>query len=81
MQYQESYTEFDPGLLELIKSAIPTSFASALAASGTELAFPQDRGLELKLKYDVTEEGGKFSLKISWDNDTGENDEEDEDED
>lgn len=81
MQYQESYTEFDPGLIELIKKTVPPSFANALKANGTELDFPQDRGLELKLKYDVGEEGGKYTLKLSWDNETGESDEEDNDED
>ena len=81
MQYQESYTEFDLGLIEAIKKAIPTSFASALKANGTELEFPQDRGIELKLKYDAGEEGRKFTLKLSWDNETGENDEEVDDED
>lgn len=81
MQYQESYTQFDPGLLELIKSAIPASFASALNASGIVLDFPQERELELKLKYDVSEEGGAFSLKFSWDNDSEEDDEEADDED
>ncbi len=78
MQYQESYTEFDLGILELIKKTIPASFASALKESGTELDIPQDRELELKLKYDVAEEGGKFTLKLSWDNETGESDEVDE---
>ncbi|NLE24315.1 MAG: hypothetical protein GX625_03075 [Clostridiaceae bacterium] len=81
MQYQESYTEFDLGLIEAIKKVIPTSFASALKANGTELEFPQDRGIELKLKYDAGEEGRKLTLKLSWDNETGENDEEVDDED
>lgn len=80
MKYQESYTQFDSELLELIKKAIPASFVSALNAGGTVLDFPQDRELELKLKYDVSEEGGAFSLKLSWDNGSGE-DEEDVDED
>jgi hypothetical protein len=77
MKYEESYTQFDSGLLELIKRAIPSSFASGLKASGTELYFPQESELEMKLKYDVSEEGGKFSLKLSWDNESEENDEED----
>lgn len=80
MQYQETYTEFDPKILDLIKKTIPASFASALRESGTALDFPQDRELEMKLKYTVSEEGGKFSLKLSWDNEAGENDD-DEDED
>lgn len=81
MQYQESYTQFDSELLELIKKAIPASFTTALEENGTELNFPQDRAVELKLKYDVNEEGGKFSLKFSWDDGSEENDEENEDED
>ncbi len=80
MQYQESYTQFDTGLLELVKKAIPASFITALEENGTTLAFPQDRELGLKLKYDVSEEGGKFSLKFTWDNES-ENDEENEEED
>lgn len=76
MQYQESYTEFDCGLLELIKKAIPATFANALMASGIVLDFPQERGLELKLKYDISEESGAFSLKLCWDNESEENDDE-----
>jgi hypothetical protein len=74
MQYQESYAQFDTGLLDLIKKSIPVSFAN-----GAGLEFPQDREIELKLKYEVTEEGGAFSLKFSWDNDLGEEEEEEDD--
>ena len=81
MKYEEAYTEFDSRLLELIKSAIPASFATSLRENGTKLEFPQDLGLELKLKYDVREDGGAFSLKISWDNETEETEEEEEDSD
>lgn len=76
MQYQESYAQFDTGLLDLIKQSIPASFVS-----GAGLEFPQDREIELKLKYDVSEEGGAFSLKFSWDNDLGEEEEEEEEDD
>lgn len=81
MIYEESYTQFDSELLDLIKRAIPPSFTSALEASGAALVIPQDRVIESKLKYDVSEEGGKFSLKLSWDNGSGEEDEEDNEDD
>jgi len=82
MKYEESYTEFDAGLLALVKKTIPASFAGSLKESGIDFNFPKDRELELKVKYDVSEEGGSFSLKFSWDNESGEDEEEEnEDED
>jgi hypothetical protein len=78
MQYEESYTQFDVGLLELIKRAIPASFENAMKAGGSELVFPLEREIELKLKYDTSEAGGKFTLILSWDNELGDYEEDDE---
>ncbi|NLV51087.1 MAG: transcription initiation factor IIE [Clostridiales bacterium] len=74
MKYEETYAQFDPGLLDTVKRAIPASFADNLKSSGIEFV-PDDRELELKVKYDVREEGGAFSLKFSWDYDPGDADE------
>ncbi|NMA37872.1 MAG: transcription initiation factor IIE [Papillibacter sp.] len=79
MQYQEAYTEFDSGLLDLVLKKIPAAFAGTLMENGTALVIPRDRALELKVKYDVSEDGGAFSLKFTWDNDLEEFEEEEED--
>ena len=80
MKYEESYSEFDIELLGLLKKAVPDSFAEKLQEGGIELEFPKDRELELKVKYDVSEEGGSYTLKVSWDNELDEEEEENEDE-
>jgi hypothetical protein len=53
----------------MIKRAVPETFLKKLKMEGRDLEFPQDRELELKVKYDIDDDGGSFTLKISWDND------------
>ncbi|NLO48039.1 MAG: hypothetical protein GX111_06965 [Clostridiales bacterium] len=81
MKYAESYTEFDAAQLELLKNAVPASFAENLKAGGIDAVLPEDRELELKVKYDVNAEGGSFSLKLIWNNEDAEVDNDDDDED
>lgn len=78
MKYEESYTQFDAELLDLVLRAIPDSFTNALKASGVESVFPPENNLEFKIKHDVSEEGGALTLKFTWDYESGEDDEDEE---
>lgn len=80
MKYEEDFTESKVDVVSLIKKAVPDSFVEKLQEGGIKFEFPKDREFEFKVKYDVTEEGGSCSLKVSWDNDLYEEEDEEDDE-
>ncbi|HZK70262.1 MAG TPA: transcription initiation factor IIE [Clostridia bacterium] len=80
MKYEENFTELKVDVVDLIKKAVPDSFIAKLQEGGIKFEFPKDREFEFKVKYDVTEEGGSCSLKVSWDNDLYEEEDEEDDE-
>lgn len=82
MIYEESFTDISDEKLRLIQDAIPNSFIEKLKDGGLDFAYPTDRELEFKVKYDISEFGGSISIKVSWDGDVEEvDDDDDEDED
>lgn len=80
MKYQETYAGLNVDVAELVKKVVPDTFRKKLEVEGRGIELPKDRDLELKVKYDITEEGGSLTLKISWDYDAVEEEGEEEDE-
>jgi hypothetical protein len=81
MKYEESYPGLSAEIAKLLKKTVPDSFARNLDEAGVKLELPEDRELELKVKYDIDEDGGSLGLKISWNNEIEEDEEDDKDED
>jgi hypothetical protein len=77
MKYEETFPGLNAEIAQLLKKTVPDSFARNLDEAGVKLALPEDRELELKVKYDIDEDGGSLGLKISWNNEIEEEDEED----
>lgn len=77
MKYQESFTGLKSDFADFVKKAVPELFTGKLAVEGRKVSIPKDANLDYKVKYDDDEEGGSFTIKVSWDNET-ESDEQDE---
>jgi len=77
MKYEEDFADISDDVLSLIQTAIPDSFIAKLKDAGLVFAFPSDRELQYKVKYDISEFGGACSIKIAWDGDVEEEDDED----
>lgn len=79
MKYEESYGALRADVIDQIKKLVPEAFTEKLLAGGVGFEFPQDRELELKVKYDIDEVGGSCTLKVIWENEIAEEDEDEED--
>lgn len=81
MKYEETYPGIQAELTELIRKTVPDTFSASLREAGVNFGLPTDKELELKIKYDVDENGGSLTLKVLWDNSVEEEEEDEEDED
>ncbi|MFZ5988999.1 MAG: amphi-Trp domain-containing protein [Bacillota bacterium] len=68
MKYQQDFFGSKSDLAEFIKKIIPELFSGKLEVEGKGVCLPTDRDLDYKVKFSEDEEGGSFTLKISWDN-------------
>jgi len=68
MKYQEGFFGSRSDFAEFIKKIIPDLFSKRLVVEGQSVVLPTDRDLEYKIKYDVDDDGGSFTLKVSWEN-------------
>lgn len=68
MKYQETFLGTKTEFGEYIKKAVPDLFAGRLAIEGKTVTVPADTELDYKVKYDESEEGGSFTIKVSWEN-------------
>jgi hypothetical protein len=71
MKWQETGLGTKADFADFIKKMIPDLFASRFAVEGKQIALPADKDLDYKVKYDEDEAGGSFTIKVSWDNETG----------
>jgi len=66
MKYQESFIGSKTEFGEYVKRMIPDLFSGRLSVEGKQVSLPTDKDLEYKVKYDEDEEGGSFTIKVSW---------------
>jgi amphi-Trp domain-containing protein len=74
MKYQETGVGQKADFAEFVKKVIPELFGGRFAVEGKTVTLPSDTELEYKTKYDVEEQSGSFSIKVSWDYATDEED-------
>lgn len=77
MKYQQSFLGSKSEFADFIKKTIPELFSGNLKVDGKGVTIPTDKDLDYKIKLDDSEEGGAFSLKVSWDNEVNTMTEED----
>jgi amphi-Trp domain-containing protein len=70
MKYQESSNGQRSDFAGFIKKIVPDLFGGRLAVEGKTVTLPTDCDLEYKVKYDDGENGGAFTIKVSWDYDS-----------
>ena len=68
MKYQETYLGTKTEFGDYIKKAVPDLFAGRLAIEGKAVTLPADTDLDYKVKYDEDEQGGSFTIKVTWEN-------------
>lgn len=68
MKYQEAFTGSKSEFGDYIKKAVPELFAGKLVVEGKPVAIPVGNDLDYKVKYDEDEQGGSFTIKVSWEN-------------
>ena len=68
MKYQEGGFGKKTDFADFIKKMVPELFSGKLAVEGKSVTLPVDNDLDYKVKYDENEEGGSFSVKVSWSN-------------
>lgn len=67
MKYQETSIGQKSDFADFIKKIVPELFGSRLIVEGKTVSLPSDCDLEYNVKYAVEENGGSFSIKVSWD--------------
>ncbi len=68
MKYQEAFTGSKTEFGDYIKKAVPELFAGKLVVEGKPVTIPVGNDLDYKVKYDEDEQGGSFTIKVSWEN-------------
>lgn len=76
MKFQQDFIGSKAEFADFIKKIIPELFAGRLDVEGRTIVIPGDRDLEYKLKFTEEQDGGSFNLKVSWDSDFEEDDDE-----
>ncbi len=66
MKYQEAYLGSKTEFGEYIKKMVPELFSGKLSVEGKPVSLPTDKDLEYKVKYEEDEDGGSFSVKVTW---------------
>ena len=74
MRYQDVYLGSRSDFGDFIKKAVPDLFAGNLIVEGTPVLLPEDADLDYKIKYDDDAEGGSVTIKVSWDKEEAEED-------
>lgn len=74
MKYQDTSTGSKADFAEFIKKVVPELFGGRLAVEGKTVSLPSDTELDYKTKYDIEETSGSFTIKVSWDYGTEDND-------
>ena len=72
MKFQESDIGKKSDFANYIKKIVPELFGNRFSVEGKTVSLPSDCDLEYKVKYDVEESSGSFTLKVSWDYDSDE---------
>lgn len=76
MKYQQDFVGSKAEFADFIKKIIPNLFAGKLSVEGRNITLPADRELDYKIKFTEEEQGGAFNLKVSWENDVEEEEDE-----
>ena len=66
MKYQETYIGSKTEFGDYIKKAVPELFAGKLSIEGKSVTLPTDTELDYKVKFDEDEQGGSFTIKVTW---------------
>lgn len=75
MKRQEANLGSKTEFAEYVKKVIPDLFAGRLTVEDQQVTIPSDKDLEFKVKHVDDETGGSFTLKVSWENETRDDDE------
>lgn len=76
MKYQEDFTGAKADFGTFLNKAANALFSNKLIVEGKAVKLPADRDLNYKIKFDDGEEGGAVSIKVSWDNEVDEEEDE-----
>lgn len=68
MKYQETFVGSKAEFGEYVKKTVPDLFAGRLSVEGKTVSLPSDKDLDYKVKFDEDEQGGSFTIKVSWNN-------------
>lgn len=68
MKYQETYVGSKADFGDYVKKTVPDLFAGRLAVEGKTVSLPTDKDLDYKVKFDEDEQGGTFTIKVTWQN-------------
>lgn len=68
MKYQESIACPREELAKIIKKIVSDVLGDRCTVEGNHVQMPRDVDFDVKVKYNVDEDGGSLTIKIAWEN-------------